>query len=126
MCAVSCVKPIALPDRWDDVTPIPGHGEMDGSGNEPAPAPEKKPEPVATFGKARTMPRNLTFSSGAVRVTDNGVSGHDAIDPFDEFESGFGLALPIARRVLEADGGAIARIAGVTPLALVAELPAHT
>jgi preprotein translocase subunit SecA len=28
-----------------------------------APAPERRPDPVSTFGKARTQPRNLTFSS---------------------------------------------------------------
>jgi hypothetical protein len=25
LCAVSCAKPISIPDRWDDVTPIPGY-----------------------------------------------------------------------------------------------------
>ena len=25
LCAVSCIKPISIPDRWDDVTPIPGY-----------------------------------------------------------------------------------------------------
>ena len=25
LCAVTCVKPITLPDRWDDVTPIAGY-----------------------------------------------------------------------------------------------------
>jgi hypothetical protein len=25
LCAGSCVKPIVIPDRWDDVTPLPGH-----------------------------------------------------------------------------------------------------
>lgn len=28
LCAVSCIKPISIPDRWDDVTPIAGY---DGS-----------------------------------------------------------------------------------------------
>ncbi len=46
-----------------DVTPIPGHGELDEQEAEPPASVEKRPEPVATFGKARAMPRNLTFSS---------------------------------------------------------------
>jgi hypothetical protein len=25
VCGVSCVKPVAIPDRWDDITPIPGY-----------------------------------------------------------------------------------------------------
>lgn len=25
LCATSCVKPIVIPDRWDDVTSLPGH-----------------------------------------------------------------------------------------------------
>ncbi len=25
LCAVSCIKPISIPDRWDDVTPIAGY-----------------------------------------------------------------------------------------------------
>ena len=31
----------------------------------PAPLPERRPDPVSTFGKARTQPRNLTFTSSA-------------------------------------------------------------
>ena len=25
LCAVSCIKPISIPDRWDDTTPIAGY-----------------------------------------------------------------------------------------------------
>ena len=32
VCAGACVKPIVVPDRWDDVTPIAGHEEWAGNG----------------------------------------------------------------------------------------------
>jgi hypothetical protein len=41
----------------------------------------------------------------------------------DEFESGLGLALPIARRVIEAEGGMICAWDASTPPVLVVELP---
>jgi hypothetical protein len=31
-CRLSCLKPWALPDRWDDTTVIPGHEEWAGNG----------------------------------------------------------------------------------------------
>jgi two-component system sensor histidine kinase KdpD len=43
----------------------------------------------------------------------------------DEFESGLGLALPIARRVLEAEGGSIGVQTGSAGRTIVAELPLH-
>jgi preprotein translocase subunit SecA len=41
-------------------------GRFDES-SEPAepPVPERRPDPVSTFGKTRTQPRNLTFTSSA-------------------------------------------------------------
>ena len=46
---------------------VPSHGGRfdERPPEEERPLPERRPEPVATFGKARTQPRNLTFSSGA-------------------------------------------------------------
>jgi C4-dicarboxylate-specific signal transduction histidine kinase len=41
----------------------------------------------------------------------------------DEFESGLGLALPIARRVVEADGGTLSAVGDGRPFILVAQLP---
>jgi preprotein translocase subunit SecA len=39
---------------------------MAGPAESEAPAlPERRPDPVSTFGKARTQPRNLTFTSSA-------------------------------------------------------------
>jgi len=37
ICGVSCVKPIAIPDRWDDVTPIAGYNGGTGSGGKTLP-----------------------------------------------------------------------------------------
>ena len=32
VCAGACVKPIVLPDRWDDVTVLSGHADWAGNG----------------------------------------------------------------------------------------------
>lgn len=32
VCAGACVKPIVVPDRWDDVHPMPGHEDWAGNG----------------------------------------------------------------------------------------------
>jgi hypothetical protein len=43
--------------------------------------------------------------------------------PVEEFEPGLGLALPIACRVITADGGTIEAVGPSVPLRLVVELP---
>jgi len=43
ICGVTCVKPIAIPDRWDDVTPIAGYnGEGSGKSQRPTWANDAK------------------------------------------------------------------------------------
>jgi signal transduction histidine kinase len=63
----------------------------------------------------------VIFSDAA--TTPATVAGVERV-PLDEFEGGLGLALPIARRVIEADGGTVCALAGAKPLALIADLPA--
>jgi signal transduction histidine kinase len=55
-------------------------------------------------------------------------AAHQRIErvPLDEFEGGLGLALPIARRVIEADGGSVGAVAGTRSLVLFADLPVYS
>jgi preprotein translocase subunit SecA len=41
----------------------PGGQPEQGADRLESPAPERRPDPVSTFGKTRTQPRNLTFTS---------------------------------------------------------------
>jgi hypothetical protein len=44
-------------------------------------------------------------------------------EPLDEFESGLGLSVPIARRVIQAEGGSVSTAAAARTI--VVELPVH-
>jgi signal transduction histidine kinase len=68
-----------------------------------------------------TMPGTvrIVFSDGSGPDPSGGIGPRTAID---EFESGLGFALPIARRVIQADGGTLEAVAGRPP-AFVVELP---
>ena len=48
-----------------EVTATSGRFVENESDSATAPIPERRPDPVSTFGKARSQPRNLTFTSSA-------------------------------------------------------------
>lgn len=67
-------------------------------------------------------------SPGRVRITIASTAsetGDTALEPIDEFGSGLGLSVPIARRVMEDAGGSVGRLGATSPPAIVVELPVH-
>jgi hypothetical protein len=67
LCAVSCAKPISIPDRWDDVTPIAGY--------------------TGAMTKEPNWRGNAQWNSEAIT---NDVNGNGLYDPGDGYTDGNG------------------------------------
>jgi hypothetical protein len=81
LCAVSCVKPISIPDRWDDVTGIAGY--MGGGRN-----PEWRNNNSYDYEDFVDGNANRLYDSGEAYVDGNGNGIHDA-EAYDPLTTGY-------------------------------------
>jgi hypothetical protein len=93
------VKPIAIPDRWDDVTPIPGYaGEGSGKGQRPNWTNDNKFEEEAFTD----LNGNGIWDPGEPYVDGNANGMHDA-EAYDPLTTGY-VADPTAGNALAPAG----------------------
>ena len=90
---------------------------------------------IASVGRQSPEGATVTITTAAVGSSDGrvrivigapeGEADPATLEPIDEFGSGLGLSVPIARRVIEADGGTVGRLPATLPPVIVVELPVH-